>query len=112
MEKRGKLYYDDSCKICTRGAHSAQRMSGVEIHGIKEAEAAGISKDALMKEVHFIDEKEQAYKGIDAVIEIVARSSARRWGPSLLRLPGIYALVAFGYRVFAKRRHRFGVNMM
>ncbi|OGG54186.1 hypothetical protein A3H16_00855 [Candidatus Kaiserbacteria bacterium RIFCSPLOWO2_12_FULL_53_8] len=103
--RQSKLYFDDTCKVCSVAAERAQKMSGVQLHGVANDTESGFSHEHLMKEIHLVDSDGSVHKGADAVIELLARSRGWKWFAPVLRLPGVHSLAVAFYRFVAKHRH-------
>ncbi len=101
------VYYDDSCELCEGAAEKIRTDIDLDTVGASGELPEGVSKEALMYEVHAMDENGVMHKGIDAVILIVRWHPRWNWVAPVLALPGIKHAGAVVYRVVAANRHRF-----
>ena len=107
------VLFDGNCKLC-RGSVEAVRMydnSGVvdllDIHDEeKRALFPGLELDALMEEIHVVDEHGRVWRGARAINEILRRQHGL---PGILAylwyLPGFPWLADRQYKRIARRRY-------
>lgn len=103
-----RVFYDDTCPLCIRSAHLARQWVNVpcEFIGLTSPEAqAQDYGDQLTVEATYPTEKKK-FQGEQAWLTLLS------YGPSHLRLlskilraPPFRWLLAFAYRLIAKRRH-------
>lgn len=112
------VLFDGNCKLC-RASVEAVRMydnSGVvdllDIHDEeKRALFPGLEMDALMEEIHVVDEQGRVWRGARAINEILRRQHGL---PGLLAylwyLPGFPWLADRQYKRIARRRYGLDVH--
>jgi predicted DCC family thiol-disulfide oxidoreductase YuxK len=112
------VLFDGDCKLC-RASAEAVRMydnSGVvdllDIHDDeKRALFPGLEMDALMEEIHVVDEHGRVWRGARAINEILRRQHGL---PGILAylwyLPGFAWLADRQYKRIARRRYGLDVH--
>ncbi len=112
------VLFDDDCKLC-RASVEAVRMydnSGVvdllDIHDDeKRALFPGLEMNALMEEIHVVDEHGRVWRGARAINEILRRQHGL---PGILAylwyLPGFPWLADRQYKRIARRRYGLDVH--
>jgi predicted DCC family thiol-disulfide oxidoreductase YuxK len=109
-----RVYYDGSCSMCSRFC----RMIEKSPHSDKieqvdytaenfDAEAEGLDREALDRELHARRNDGEVLRGFDAIVAIWD-VSGKTWLARLGRLPVVHGLCAWCYRIFARNRHWFG----
>lgn len=110
-EKKGAqtIYYDGSCPLCTVFADtvaSSSKKGGVILKDITKVPLpADFSLEAVQKEIHVVGKKGVVYKNADAILEVLSQYPLWRPIVWLGRLPGIRALLPYGYNALARNRH-------
>lgn len=101
------VYFDDECELCESSAKKVRDEIGAHIIGASEESSKFIDKNALMRDVHAMDENGEMHRGMDAVIVILRWHPQGRFIAPILALPGIKQIGAGVYRVVAANRHRW-----
>ena len=83
------VYYDDSCEACEKAAGKIKADIDLSVVGASETGAEFIDKNALMRDVHAMDENGVMHRGIDAVILILRWHPQGRYVAPILALPGV-----------------------
>ncbi len=110
-EKKGAqtIYYDGSCPLCTVFADTVATSSKSESVVLKDITKdplpADFSPDAVQKEIHVVGKNGVVYKNADAILEVLSQYPLWRPIVWLGRLPGIRALLPYGYNALARNRH-------
>ena len=101
-----KIYYDDTCALCNRGAKKLRDESDIETVGASSMQIPStIDPKRLMYEIHAVDEAGTVYGGVDALIKILEWHPRFKKLAPIVRLPGIKQFVAVGYWIVARLRH-------
>lgn len=79
----------------------------LDAYGISETAPETVSKEALMRDVHALDENGVMHKGIDAIILILRWHPRGKYIAPVLALPGIRHAGALVYRIIATNRYRW-----
>jgi predicted DCC family thiol-disulfide oxidoreductase YuxK len=106
MSKR-TVYFDDECALCDASAKKIRDEIGAQIVGASDESSKFIDKNALMRDVHAMDEHGVMHRGIDAVIVILRWHPQGKYVAPILALPGIKQIGAGVYRIVAANRHRW-----
>ncbi len=101
------MFYDDSCDLCESTVKKLRTDIDLDAVGASETLPEGMSKEALMYQMHAMDENGVMYRGIDAVIVILRWHPLGRYVAPISALPGIKHLGALVYRIIASNRHRW-----
>lgn len=104
--ERRTVYYDDTCELCEGAAQKVLKTTDASIVGVSKDLPKFIDKEALMREMHAMDEHGVMHKGIDAVILILRWHPQGKYVAPILALPGIKQLGAVVYRMVAANRYR------
>ena len=101
-----KIYYDDTCTLCERGANKIRREMAVETVGASSINIPStIDRTKLLYEIHAVDDAGRGYGGVDALIKILEWHPRFKWLAPFVALPGIKQCVALGYWIIARLRH-------
>ena len=104
----GRVYYDDTCTLCERGAAHLRSETEIETVGISSSDIpTEIDKRKLQYEIHAVDDDGRVYGGVDALIKILEWHPRFKWLAPFVALQGIKQCVAVGYWVIARTRHMF-----
>jgi predicted DCC family thiol-disulfide oxidoreductase YuxK len=107
---RGWLFFDAECRFCTRVARwlgPVLRRRGLGVAPLQDPRVGallGLSKQALLKELRFLDGDGSQSGGADAVVALARQVW---WGRPLVwvaGVPGMTAVLARAYRSVAARR--------
>jgi predicted DCC family thiol-disulfide oxidoreductase YuxK len=101
------VYYDDTCALCEGVAETLEKDTNLALVGATHELPERISRTALMRDVHAIDEQGAIHRGIDAVIMIMRWHPRWRWFAPVVALPGVKNVGAIIYRIIATNRHRW-----
>lgn len=106
-----KVYFDDTCDLCSYIAAMLVSKGDVSLIGLSRSLLPPHTsrEDALM-EVHAVDERGAAYKGIDAIIQILSWHPRWKWLSPIVASPGIKQCTRFLYHVIARHRYRLGIK--
>ncbi|MBI3875084.1 MAG: DUF393 domain-containing protein [Verrucomicrobia bacterium] len=108
--ERGLLFYDASCPLCAGMAarwENRLRARGFTLAPLQSADAVLLSlpPEELLREMRVLTPDNRVRGGADAVV-FLARHFWWGWPLVLFaKLPGAMALLRFGYRKIAARRH-------
>ncbi|WP_166268974.1 thiol-disulfide oxidoreductase DCC family protein [Marinobacter caseinilyticus] len=111
----GKLivYYDGSCPGCVSDRRRYERLAGrrgdsvewLDITGRDdELRQAGIDPMAALQELHVKDQHGAIHREMDAYILLMSRVPILRPVAWLIGLPGLRAMLSWGYHVWVQRR--------
>jgi len=102
------VYIDDGCAMCVgaaRGAARADRDRRLHIRPLADGTGSFTLED-LKRELHAVDASGQVFRGYDALVAILARSThAGRLAPFLRSRPARW-VGGRCYRFVARRRRR------
>ncbi len=108
-EKVQTIYYDGSCPLCSVFADTvatSSKKEGVVLKDItRDPLPADFSMDAVQKEMHVVGKDGVVYKNADAILEVLSQYPLWRPIVWLGRLPGMRALLPYGYNALARNRH-------
>ena len=104
---RRSVYYDDSCELCEQSARKISADIDLDTVGASADLPSSITKDALMHEMHAMDENGVVYRGIEAIIVILRWHPTWFWLAPVISLPGIKQIGALVYRIVATNRYRW-----
>jgi predicted DCC family thiol-disulfide oxidoreductase YuxK len=103
-----KVFYDDRCLLCLREIEYYKKISPPAIinwcginQNISLLEKHGISYIESLKMLHAINAEGKIYCGIDSFIIIWQQLAGWKWLARLIKLPVIYQVSKYLYRVFA-----------
>jgi predicted DCC family thiol-disulfide oxidoreductase YuxK len=106
------LLVDESCSLCSAEvAHLKKRESGKPVHFVDisaddydPSKYRFISRETAMEQIHGIDHEENVQTGIDAFVQVYARTDHMTLA-LLYSLPLTRPVAAWAYKLFAKNRH-------
>ncbi len=104
-----KLYYDDTCPVCTVFADNvAPHVDTIPVNDAPQS----LDTTALLTTIHYVDSTGTLRTGADAVTTALSlRYSVLRCILPLIRSPRLAPLVTWGYRAFSTRRHLFSQRL-
>lgn len=105
------VFYDGKCGLCSSEIKYYQKIDRKGVFNwadanehLNDLKERGMSlSDALMY-LHAVDDQEQFHIGVDAFILIWKHLPKWRWLSVFTRMPVVYHLANFVYRIFAKWR--------
>lgn len=108
-----QIFYDGSCRVCAaeiehylRRDHGG-RLQAVDISAPDFVAPAGLSREALLYQLHVIDRNGAIYRNVAAFQAIWLAFPAApfyRLLATLVDLPLLHPLARYGYRCFARLR--------
>lgn len=109
------VIFDGDCRICTAQIRRLSRFDGggrlayLSLHDPEVAERyPDLTHEALMADMYVIDRQGNRHRGAAAIRHLSSRLPALWWLAPALYFPGSLAVWQRLYRMFAKRRYRFG----
>ncbi len=109
------VIYDGECRICSAqiarlaALDLGNRLAFLSLHDPEAAERyPDLSHDALMADMYVVDRAGRRHRGAAAIRYLSSRLPTLWWLAPVLYLPGTLPLWQRLYRMFAKRRYRFG----
>jgi len=103
------VFYDGECPMCTAFVRKVKASPQNEDFEYSDATKVplprGIEKDAVMKEIHAIDNQGKIYKNVDVIFKILETSRRYRFLVIFGRLPVIRQVLLLIYRIVAHNRH-------
>jgi len=106
---RRTIYFDGSCPMCSSLVRRiAASKEGQQFDCVDSTSAPlpeGLSREAVDKEIHVVDEWGKFDKSSDGIWKIAEVYPRLRWIARLGMLPGIRQVSRFGYAVVAHYRH-------
>lgn len=109
------VIFDGDCRICTaqierlRRFDRGGRLAFLSLHDPETAERfPDLSHDALMADMYVVDQRGRRHRGAEAIRYLSGRLPTLWWLAPSLYFPGSMPLWQKLYRMFAKRRYRFG----
>ena len=111
---RPSMLFDGGCPLCRREVAHYQRLdrhrqavNWVDIRQDQQLlDSHGISLSKAMQRLHVITAEGRVVDGAAAFVVIWQALPYYRWLASFSRLPGVVALMEFGYRHFARWRYQ------
>lgn len=108
MATSWKLFYDGGCNLCHASQLKAEiwaKRAGqplqVEVLQSPEAIQKGYSADMVL-------EADRVYRGADAWLKLLEIAPwYLRWAAWMAKVPPLRAVMAMGYRVVARYRHKW-----
>jgi predicted DCC family thiol-disulfide oxidoreductase YuxK len=109
------VIYDGECRICTSQIarlarlDTGRRLAFLSLHDPETVERyPDLSHEALMADMYVVDQAGRRYRGAEALRYLSAKLPTLWWLAPLLHVPGTLPVWQRFYRMFAKRRYRFG----
>jgi len=109
------LIYDGQCSFCrTQVARLVDRVhpTRIELRSYHDSDAldgiSGVTKAACERAMHLVEPSGRVSAGADAVVRIMHHSRRWRWIALLTWIPGVQAILRWGYARIARRRYRLG----
>ncbi|KAG2497622.1 hypothetical protein HYH03_004363 [Edaphochlamys debaryana] len=107
-----KYLYDGDCAVCRtfqamleKLDHGVGKVAFVDIsQGFNALDHAGINYKAAMETIHILSANGQVFKGVTAVIKLLAAVDAE-WAANLGALPTVLPLLSLAYLLISKNRH-------
>lgn len=113
--KADVVIYDGECRICTAQIARlarwdfGRRLTFLSLHDPEAAERyPDLSHEALMADMYVVDRSGRRHRGAAAIRYLSSRLPSLWWLAPVMYLPGSLPLWQRLYRMFAKRRYRFG----
>ncbi len=108
------LLYDGSCEMCTAGVEQAARFDNsgaiepLDLHDATvHARFPDLEPEALLEELHAVDDTGRIYRGALAIREILRRQrGVRSWLAWLWYIPGYGSLADRQYKRMAASRYQ------
>ncbi len=104
---RRSVYYDDSCVLCDAAAKKIRAEMDADTIGSSSDLPSGITKEALVHEMHAMDENGNVFSGVEAIVVILRWHPRWYWLAPVVAFPGIKQAVALVYRIVARNRYRW-----
>lgn len=109
------VIFDGDCRICTAQINRLSRfdfggrLAYLSLHDPEVAERyPDLTHEALMADMYVVDQQGRRHRGAAAIRYLSARLPALWWLAPALYFPGSLPVWQRFYRMFAKRRYRFG----
>ena len=103
------VYYDGVCNLCYGIVNtmntSSKRNMFVPIDVSDGALPAGLTKEAVLRDVHVVDAEGKMRVGVDGVLTILEQYPRLHTLARIGRVPGIHALAAGIYRIIERSRY-------
>lgn len=106
--KKIEVYYDGKCPMCTIFAdnlNSSSKSAVFDLNNIHENTLAGVTLEALSKEIYVKDFDGTLYKNADAILKVIGTFPKWRWVEKIGRLPLINGALRIGYNLVAQNRY-------
>lgn len=110
---QGVLFFDGACGMCTRSRDfllKLNRTGDLQSEPLQRAGAAerlGVSPEALMERIWWLDSSGQVYGGAEAANAAVSAALGTRFPLLVYRIPGMRSVQEAIYRWVADHRYRF-----
>ena len=110
---RGVLFFDGACGMCTRSRDfllKLDRTGDLQTEPLQRAgtaERLGVSPEALMERIWWLDSSGQVYGGAEAANAAVSAALGTRFPLLVYRIPGMRSVQEAIYRWVADHRYRF-----
>jgi predicted DCC family thiol-disulfide oxidoreductase YuxK len=110
---QGVLFFDGACGMCTRSRDfllKLNRTGDLETEPLQRAgtaERLGVSPEALMERIWWLDSSGQVYGGAEAANAAVSAALGTRFPLLVYRIPGMRSVQEGIYRWVADHRYRF-----
>jgi len=109
------VIFDGECRICSAQIARLSRfdragqLAFLSLHDPEvAARYPDLSHEALMADMYLVDQAGRRYRGAEVLRYLSAKLPRLWWLAPLLHFPGSLPLWQGLYRMFAKRRYRFG----
>ena len=103
------VVYDGACPMCTVFAGAIEGSSEKQkfiLHDMTKGELpGGLTKAAVEKEIHVIDDRGKVYAGAEGILSILETYPRLRFFVAVGRLPWIRHMLPYVYRFVAAHRH-------
>ena len=110
---QGVLFFDGACGMCTRSRDfllKLNRTGDLQSEPLQRAgtaERLGVSPEALMERIWWLDSSGQVYGGAEAANAAVSAALGTRFPLLVYRIPGMRSVQEAIYRWVADHRYRF-----
>ena len=110
---QGVLFFDGACGMCTRSRDflvKLDRTGDLQTEPLQRAgtaERLGVSPEALMERIWWLDSSGQVYGGAEAANAAVSAALGTRFPLLVYRIPGMRSVQEAIYRWVADHRYRF-----
>ncbi len=110
---QGVLFFDGACGMCTRSRDfllKLNRTGDLQTEPLQRADTAerlGVSPEALMERIWWLDSSGQVYGGAEAANAAVSAALGTRFPLLVYRIPGMRSVQEAIYRWVADHRYRF-----
>jgi len=110
---KGVLFFDGACGMCTRSRDfllKLNRTGDLQTEPLQRAgtaERLGVSPEALMERIWWLDSSGQVYGGAEAANAAVSTALGTRFPLLVYRIPGMGSVQEAIYRWVADHRYRF-----
>ena len=101
-----KILFDGNCIVCDMEISHYKKIAPelFELLDISaptfDAGSFGLTVEAVMRDMHVFTPEGQLRVGVDAFAHIWDRIEKFRWMASCVRMPLVYPLAKFGYKLF------------
>ncbi len=109
------VIFDGECRICTAQIRRLSRfdwggrLAYLSLHDPAVAERyPDLTHEALMADMYVVDQQGRRHRGAAAIRYLSGRLPTLWWLAPVLYFPGSLPVWQRFYRMFAKRRYRFG----
>lgn len=106
------VVFDEECGLCqssVRWLKKRDRFSILEYSPLQQSpilRALGLTEQEALAQIHVVNRAGVVKKGADAILWILEQLPRFHWLKVVKRIPGMLAVLRFGYRFIAKRRKR------
>jgi len=103
---KSTVYFDGSCPLCRAeiGYYGREDQAGalcfVDVSQLGAVTPEGISRQRAMDRFHVRASDGRVLSGAAAFVEVWTRLPRWRWAARVAALPGVLAILEFGYRMF------------
>ncbi len=103
------VYYDGLCHLCSREIRHYKKLKGrderIDITADHfDAQKEGLDPLKVHQVIHVRTPDGKIHTAVDAFIELWKSFPQYKWAATIAQVPGIKALLTFGYHAFAKAR--------
>lgn len=107
-----KLLFDGECPMCVSAANWLSPRTQVQLTALQGFQPpVGLAEEALLREIHLVDESGRYWAGAPALAEALRESPKLAWRVTgrAMSLPVVSHVADFVYRQAAKNRRRVAI---
>lgn len=107
---KSKILVDGNCIVCDWEIAHYKKIAPADFEIIDisdprfDAQALGLTAEAVNKHMHVIDPEGNVHKGVEAFAHIWSRVPRYQWAHKIIHWPVVNPAAKVGYEVFARVR--------